>query len=264
MIPQSFIDAWRVSAPWATDLQVEQDLVLSRAVAELFGDERMHELSAMRGGTVLNKFYFGGGNRYSEDIDLVKITAGKAGPLFDIIREKLDPWLGNPKREVSEASIKLFYRFQSETDPVVPMRLKIEINMVENFSVLGYQDLPFGIDSDWYSANVIVRTYALNELLGTKIRALYQRRKGRDLFDLWYSLSFCDCVPEEIVQCFLRYMEHSDRKIGRKDLLTNLEEKLSDKRFLSDTPPLIRAGLNYDPLIAFKMVSERLLSMVPN
>ncbi|MGH9440130.1 MAG: nucleotidyl transferase AbiEii/AbiGii toxin family protein [Terriglobia bacterium] len=130
---------------------------MSRAVAEMFGDERMRELAAMRGGTVLNKFYFGGGSRYSEDIDLVKISAGKAGPLFDIIREKLDPWLGKPKREVSEASIKLFYRFPSETDQGVTMRLKVEINMVETLCVLGYHDLPFTVESGWFSAQAVVR-----------------------------------------------------------------------------------------------------------
>ncbi|CAN5605683.1 hypothetical protein BH11CYA1_BH11CYA1_18090 [soil metagenome] len=142
----------------------------------------MRELMAMRGGTVPNKFYFGGGSRYSEDIDLVKIKTGKAGQLFDAIREKLDPWLGNPKREVSEKSNKLFYRFQSETEPTVPMRLKIEINTIENFSLLGYQDLPFEVDSTYFAGKALVRTFALNELLGTKVRALYQRRKGRDLF----------------------------------------------------------------------------------
>lgn len=42
MIPQSFIDAWRESAPWSSDLQVEQDLVVSRAVAELFADDDLH------------------------------------------------------------------------------------------------------------------------------------------------------------------------------------------------------------------------------
>ena len=48
MIPQSYIDAWRSEAPWSSDLQVEQDLVLARAVAELFGDDRARELVAMR------------------------------------------------------------------------------------------------------------------------------------------------------------------------------------------------------------------------
>lgn len=263
MIPQSFIDAWRLTSPWSSDLQVEQDLVVSRAMAEMYGDERMRDLAAVRGGTVLNKFYFGGGSRYSEDIDLVKITAGRAGPLFDIIRGRLDAWLGKPKREVSESSIKLFYRFPAEMDPAVVMRLKIEVNMVENFSVLGYRDMPFSVESGWFSARTTVRTFALNELLGTKLRALYQRRKGRDLFDLWYALSFCACVPEEIVQCFLKYMEHGDCKIGRRELATNLQEKIADRRFLSDVPPLIKTGLDYDAAASGELVCEKLISLVP-
>jgi predicted nucleotidyltransferase component of viral defense system len=84
------------------------------------------------------------------------------------------------------------------------LRLKVEVNMIENFSVLGYQDLPFEVNSDWFTGKAKVRTFALNEMLGTKMRALYQRRKGRDLFDLWYALSNCDCSPEQIVSCFKR------------------------------------------------------------
>jgi predicted nucleotidyltransferase component of viral defense system len=263
MIPQSFIDAWRETAPWGSDLQVEQDLVVSRAVAELFGDPGMHELVAMRGGTVLNKFFFGGGSRYSEDIDLVKVGTGKAGPIFDIMRKRLDPWLGTPKRETSEASIKLIYRFPSESDAAVMMRLKVEVNTQENFTVLGYQSLPFEVNSSWFSNEVDVKTFALNELLGTKIRALYQRRKGRDLFDLWYSLTHCECSPEEIVHCFCKYMEHDGVKIARKELLTNLEGKLSDKRFLTDVPALLRTGLEYDHSVAFEYISEKLLLLIP-
>ena len=264
MIPQSSIDAWRATAPWTRDLQVEQDLIMTRAVAELFADDRVRERVAVRGGTALNKLYFGGGSRYSEDIDLVKITAGKAGPLFDLIREKLDSWLGKPKREVSEASIKLFYRFDSETDPVVPMRLKVEVNMVENFSVLGYQDLPFSVDSSWFAGAAVVRTFALNELLGTKIRALYQRRKGRDLFDLWYALVYCDCDQQQITTCFAKYMEHGGHRIRRRELLTNLQEKSSDRRFLTDVLPLIRTGLDYDPATAFDLIAERLIFLIPD
>jgi len=44
MIPQSSIDEWRAVTPWSTDLQVEQDLVVSRAVAEFFAAENMREL----------------------------------------------------------------------------------------------------------------------------------------------------------------------------------------------------------------------------
>jgi hypothetical protein len=38
MIPRAAITTWRPSAPWPTDAQVEQDLVLSRAIIEIFSD----------------------------------------------------------------------------------------------------------------------------------------------------------------------------------------------------------------------------------
>jgi predicted nucleotidyltransferase component of viral defense system len=264
MIPQSFIDAWRDQAPWSSDLQVEQDLVVSRAVAELFSEPELHELVAMRGGTVLNKFFFGGGSRYSEDIDLVKVGAGKSGPIFDIIRKKLDPWLGSPKREVADASIKLIYRFKAEAEGGVNMRLKVEVNTRENFSILGYENLPYMVASDWYSGSTNVKTFRLNELLGTKIRALYQRRKGRDLFDLWYALTKCPYHPDQIIYCFEEYMKHSGAYINQTNLLANLTDKLGDQRFLTDVPPLLRTGLVYDPVAAAEFVSQELLSRVQN
>ena len=36
MIPKDFITEWREQAPWITDAQVEQDLVISRALVEIF------------------------------------------------------------------------------------------------------------------------------------------------------------------------------------------------------------------------------------
>lgn len=36
MIPRDYVTAWRARAPWVQDAQVEQDLVLSRALVEIF------------------------------------------------------------------------------------------------------------------------------------------------------------------------------------------------------------------------------------
>ena len=62
--------------PWADDAQVEQDLVLSRAVIELFGDDGLANTLALRGGTALYKLFLERPYRYSEDIDLVQIETG--------------------------------------------------------------------------------------------------------------------------------------------------------------------------------------------
>jgi predicted nucleotidyltransferase component of viral defense system len=58
LIPRAAITAWRSQAPWSQDSQVEQDLVLSRAMVELFSNDALKNLIALRGGTALHKFHF--------------------------------------------------------------------------------------------------------------------------------------------------------------------------------------------------------------
>jgi predicted nucleotidyltransferase component of viral defense system len=127
--------------------------------------------------------------RYSDDIDLVQASSGPIGPLLDTIRARLDPLLGVPRRERNPDNVTLRYRMESEIPPVISLRLKVEINTREHFSVFGAQPRPFGIRSPWFEGRAEVQTYTLDELLATKLRALYQRRKGRDLFDLWIGVN---------------------------------------------------------------------------
>ena len=39
MIAKDYITEWRAHAPWVTDAQVEQDLVISRALVEILHEE---------------------------------------------------------------------------------------------------------------------------------------------------------------------------------------------------------------------------------
>ncbi|MFX8254406.1 nucleotidyl transferase AbiEii/AbiGii toxin family protein, partial [Acinetobacter baumannii] len=82
-------------------------------------------------------------------------------------------------------------------DPTpLPMRLKVEINTREHFTHHGLQRVPFAVNSRWFEGSCDINTYDLDELLGTKLRALYQRRKGRDLFDIATALSEENAKPE--------------------------------------------------------------------
>jgi predicted nucleotidyltransferase component of viral defense system len=74
VIPAMNIIAWGNVAPWAEQRQVEQDLMISRAVVELFSDDFLKEELCFRGGTALNKLHFPAPLRYSEDIDLVRTS----------------------------------------------------------------------------------------------------------------------------------------------------------------------------------------------
>lgn len=83
MIPQAAITQWRKIAPWINDFHIEQDLILSRALVEIFQDEGVSNSLALRGGTTLHKLYMNEPLRYSEDIDLVQHKEGPIGPILD-------------------------------------------------------------------------------------------------------------------------------------------------------------------------------------
>ncbi len=259
MIPQAHITAWRSIAPWADDAQVEQDLVLSRAVIALFADKDLASTIALRGGTALNKLFVRPPARYSEDIDLVQTKGAPAGPMLDAIRRTLDPWLGTPKRSRAEGGITLLYGFESEIPPVRPLRLKIEINTREHFTVLGFIRREIVADNPWFTGTASVTTYELDELMGTKLRAMYQRRKGRDLFDLWLCLEKKLIDPERVVACFARYMAHGNQQISRAQYERNLHEKQEHVAFQGDIQALLATGVAYDAQLAMSMVRQALI-----
>lgn len=264
MIPRAHVTAWRARAPWSSDAQVEQDLVLSRAIVDLFADKTLAAEVAFRGGTALHKLLLDPPGRYSEDIDLVQVTPGPIGPVLDALRRRFDPWLGEPQWKRGPGGVSLVYRFESETRPITPLRLKVEINTREHFFVLGPRRMRFAVDNPWHSASAEVLTYAPEELLGTKLRALYQRKKGRDLFDLSQALTRLAALdPAQIVACFLRYLAHGGLAVTRAEFEDNLADKAQDQAFLRDVPPLLAAGISYDPVAALARVREVLLSKLP-
>lgn len=263
MIPFDFISGWRETAPWIQDSQVEQDLVMSRALVEIFTASERSSSLAFRGGTALYKLFLTPPARYSEDIDLVQITPGPIGPLLDDLRGQLDPWLGTPRRTLKEGRVVLLYRFQSEGPAPLPLRLKIEINSREHFSVFGLLDRRYEVRSRWFSGEAIIQTFALDELLGTKLRALYQRKKGRDLFDLWTAQRLEDVDADRVVTAFLRYLEAGGQRVSRAEFEANLAAKVIDPMFTHDLDLLLAPSLSWDLDAAARFVREELLARLP-
>lgn len=104
MIPAINITAWSRYAPWAEQRQVEQDLIISRAIVDLFSDEFLYKELRFRGGTALNKLHFPAPLRYSEDIDLVRTSKGEIKPVLRRVREVLESWIGETDFVRSEVS----------------------------------------------------------------------------------------------------------------------------------------------------------------
>ncbi len=263
MIPRDYITEWRTHAPWVQDFQVEQDLVISRALLEIFSHPHLRDALAFRGGTALYKLYLRPAARYSEDIDLVQKRAEAAGPTMEALREVLDPWLGKPQWKQTEGRVTFVYRFDSEDAPPIRLRLKVEINSRERFTVYGFRQVPFTVASRWFEGSCQICSYELDELLGTKLRALYQRKQGRDIFDLATALEKPDVNPDRIVAAFTAYMNNDGHKVTRAQFEKNIADKVDDPQFAADISPLLAAGFTWDIKTAVPVVSLRLIERLP-
>jgi predicted nucleotidyltransferase component of viral defense system len=265
MISKEYIQAWKTHAPWGSEAQVEQDLVISRALCELYSEPKIRETLAFRGGTSLQKIFFDSPARYSEDIDLVQIPKEKMGDVAGIVRAKLEPWLGKPQVDTKPGRFTMRFRFDSTEQPVQKMKLKVEINIAEHFSVFGHEEKNFSMASDYFSGDCKITTFTIEEIMGTKLRALYQRKKGRDLFDFACVFkAFPKLSDEKLVQCFLAYMKYGGHSVTRTDFEKAIHEKRSDPAFTSDISPLLPEGTDdFDYNKAFDEVGQRLVALVP-
>ena len=259
MIPQLFIQEWHENVPWDTDAMVEQDLIICRALISIFSDEFLASQLAFRGGTALHKLYLQPQPRYSEDIDLVQIVPGPIKPILYRLGEVLD-WLPNRSTAQKKHSNKMYFKFDSEMLPVEHLRLKIEINCFEHFNVLGLVKVPFKMKNGWFSGEAELTTYHFEELMGTKLRALYQRKKGRDLFDMHKGLTARECDIEKVLQCYKKYMEFVvERAPSYKEYVQNMQEKMEDSEFLTDVNKLLRPGTVFNPQEAYQLVYDKLI-----
>jgi predicted nucleotidyltransferase component of viral defense system len=265
MIPQQNIIAWSKFAPWSEPKQVEQDLIIGRAIVLLFSDPFLREELRFRGGTALNKLHFPKPQRYSEDIDLARTKDGASKPIWDRVHDLLDPWLGDPEYFRSKTAPALRYDVTAQDGSLI--RLKVEINEVEITPFDIPQALLYKVENPWFSGAANVATFSTEEVLATKIRALLQRDKGRDLIDLAHALEiFPKLDAQKTVDIFVAYTKA--KPIPRWEAEKRMFEKLERSGFLADVLPLLMAEerAKFDEAVgkrAFLRVFNGLITKVP-
>jgi predicted nucleotidyltransferase component of viral defense system len=201
------------------------------------------ERLAFRGGTAINKLLFRQPLRYSEDIDLVQVRPEPIGPTVDAVRQALS-WLGPCRRKSATHSLHLVFAFAPEVDPTTTLKLKVEINTREHESLYDLRAYPFEIENPWFTGSTSIASFEPEELLGTKLRALLQRRKGRDLFDLNEGLRQMPLDLEKIIASFDHYLTHEGTQITRANAEERMLAKLT-RSLTDDIAPLLSADVVY-------------------
>ena len=218
---------------------------------------------AFRGGTAIHKLLFQQLLRYSEDIDLVHAQSETIGGTVDAIRAALS-WLGKCSREQAGHSMHLVFRFTPEVDAQVTLRLKVEINTREHANLLGVLRYPFAVENDWYHGTAEIASFEPEELFGTKLRALLQRRRNRDLFDLHQGLEQLRLAPERVIDCFDHYTALEGKPITRAKAEQRMLEKLT-RSLTEDVAPMLPASVRWsdeDAIQAFERVWTELIARI--
>ena len=275
-LTQQDILAHQHEVPWPNLYQVEQDLLLCRSMIAIFNDDFLSREVAMRGGTVLHKVHLAPACRYSEDIDLVAVGERPKEHIRAAIKRVLAPILGKHKssvwatlklavRNASRPSeiLRVIYEVPSVSTPGRTLTIEIEANVTERTPHKPVQTLPFAVPfrDGTLSANII--SYDLHEMLGTKMRALFQREKGRDLFDLHRAITSRKVKHGEIIRAFQHYMSEEETVVPRKEFEEHLDRCLNNPGFRSDMKPLLLTGIEYDPHQAAELIRTELLDLLP-
>ncbi len=257
MIGKSDIVRWGVTHPWQNENQVEQDLLLSRAMVEIANDPFLGSELVLRGGTAFHKLFLPQPYRYSEDLDFVRTTGGGIGDVMKRLTA-LGSELGFDVRTRMGMYPKVIWRFAFADG--VPGKIKLEINTFERSPVMGFSTRAHAVDSRFYTGAADIPTLQPEELAATKLRALYQRKKGRDLYDLWLALTVLGLDPEKVVAAYPAYRPEG---VTGEDIAANLHAKLADQEFRNDVFAMMKTRAPaYDPDGAGALVVEELLSRV--
>lgn len=241
MIPQAALNAWSQQAPWPSPVDVEHDLILSRLIVDIANHPLLGGALAFRGGTSLQKLHLPRAVRFSNDLDYVRTGRGPARDLMGAVRD-VAVRVGLVEARYASKTDTITMHFDAEPTGVVGrIRVKIEINIREVEPAFDHVRIPHRVDTPWFAGAADVLTFELEELLGTKLRALHQRRKGRDLFDLWLGLSHMDADPDRVMAAYQHYLDASGVRIRPGDFLATLDEKLH-RRQRDDTLELVTAA----------------------
>ncbi len=277
-ITRQDILAHQTVVPWAAQYQVEQDLLLCRSMAALFDDDFLSSQIAMRGGTLLHKAHLAPASRYSEDIDLVVVGTRPEDHVRRAIRRVLAVVLGEPKASVwgtlklalrnavqPSRVLRMTYSLPSIIEPGRMLDIVIEADVTERKPHRAVVKIPFSFPFRDKHVQTHIKGYDIHEMLGTKMRAMFQRKRGRDLFDLYWALtkSAKPVDPVAIIESFQHYMKQEGTTAGRAEFVEILEAHLKDRGFCSDMDLLLRHGITYDPQTAGSYVKTHLLSRLP-
>jgi predicted nucleotidyltransferase component of viral defense system len=227
----------------------ELDYRLVHALHAIYTDPFLRDRLHLKGGTALNKLYLPGASRLSVDLHFNAIgtkeqVLQERTPIGEAIAAAL---------EQQDNSYDLTYRGRYDQLTVyarfAPLsgtarqRLKLEVSFIERLAIMGrveHSPVPSPFDEP-----LAINTYHVEELTSTKLRALHDRRKCRDIYDL-FRIADLDLNQAAVRKMVLYYFYRANKVFHYPTFVSNLELKIAERGFRDDVRALIRHGTQLD------------------
>ena len=222
----------------------EHDYRITHLIHAIYSNEFLAQRLLLKGGSAINKFYLGELSRLSVDLDfnhsgskeeVLEDAKEVRSSIIDTIKNHDSSYATNYDHSYEQTTVRAKYNAVAG-EAVQP--IKIEISHVERFPILGSLTKGLALDT---GESIKVGTYSLEELLATKLRALYDRLKARDVYDLYMAY---DLLKDKTAlrKMFLYYF-YRDRKVFTPKIFF---KKLSENTYEDDVSGFIRPTVNFD------------------
>jgi len=246
---------------WASVLKIE-NLILAEhdyrilfLLKDIYSHPFLSNRLCLKGGTAINKLFLKETSRLSIDLDFNII--GEKERVFKERKEIKGKLIEMLRRQKME-KIKVKSRYDELTvsgryKPIFgeKQKIKLEISYIERIPILDPVEkemkIPLG--------KIRVKTYRIEELLATKIRALYDRLKGRDIYDLYFS-SFIDFDKILLKKLVLFYFYKSGKIFNPKIFFRNIEDKFLSEKFIDDVSIFIKPTTEFSIKNNIKRILE--------
>jgi len=258
---------------------IDKDWVLGHFLNAFYTIGNNKEIFVFKGGTCLKKCYFEN-YRFSEDLDFTLLD--KDFPLnvnfINSITKRASEdtnikfSLAGIKKQVHndiqqgyEVKIKFWGADHKPNTPVpTPNRwqtfVKLDISFTEQiFEIPNKREIlhPY---SDFHLIDEIIPTYSMVEIMAEKLRALIQRNRPRDIYDIWYIMNSSESPDEKAIKERLQYKAKSKNiEIINVDQFVNNQKMEKNKRAWENSLSL---HLPINSLPDFDMVYSDLYKIV--
>jgi predicted nucleotidyltransferase component of viral defense system len=192
-----------------------------------FYREKLAEKIYFKGRTCLHLFY--NSPRFSEDLDFSTTLSSKK------IRELLNKTIKTLKIEIPKLSLNFIYRSKNSLRFKIKYQGKLfkyplTIRLDFSFEKIFLEPNIFSLKTKFpISQFSLISCLKEEEILAEKIRAFLWRKKGRDIFDLWYLLDKGVVINKELLK---KKLKTTNLKFDKNSFLKK-NQRISSKENLS-------------------------------